>query len=112
MNRRNIFFVLAVLFSTVLRAMGCGEQKAESIWRDREIVIDGVDSEGEWEGARYYLDEEKVAFGIMNVNSSSYDSYLGIDRVSALPMPEPVTVLAIMAAGGGLGGYLRRRRID
>jgi len=80
MNRRNIFFVLAVLFSTVLMAMGCGEQKAESIWRDREIVIDGVDSEGEWEGARYYLDEEKVAFGIMNDGDFLYLRLSSLDR--------------------------------
>jgi len=59
----------AITLATVT-ILGCGEQELYSRYRDREIVIDGHDTE--WEGARYLIDRRSVVFGAMNDGSYLY----------------------------------------
>ena len=49
---------------------GCGEQELYSRYRDREVIIDGHDTE--WEGARYLIDRRSVVAGVMNDDSYLY----------------------------------------
>ena len=43
--------------------------------------------------------------------AASTDNYIGLDNVSvtALPVPEPLTMIAVGMGVAGLGGYVRRR---
>jgi hypothetical protein len=54
----SVFCLAAVL------VVGCGQRPVDSIWRDREITIDGRDTE--WHGARVILEDASVGFGIIN----------------------------------------------
>lgn len=56
---------------------GCGGQEVASTWRDREVVIDGV--EGEWSKAMYYFDKENVAMGLLNDDEYLYICLAAID---------------------------------
>lgn len=59
-------FLLLVALST-----GCGKTiELNSMWRDREITIDGVDTE--WEGNTTYIEKEKVAISLLNDESYVY----------------------------------------
>lgn len=49
---------------------GCNEYKIESIFKNREIVIDGND--GDWQDAKYYIKKHDVVFGVMNDNDYLY----------------------------------------
>lgn len=53
----------AYVMSITLLA-GCGSQKVESVWLDREIVVDGLDAE--WEGLKVYVEKANVAIGVVN----------------------------------------------
>ncbi len=59
-------FPIAVITLLSLLFFGCGVLELGSKWRDRAVVIDGVDSGAEWENARNYLDKKKVTVGLMN----------------------------------------------
>jgi hypothetical protein len=54
-------------------------------------------------------------FGVANGGDNSQDSFAGLDNVRILApepiIPEPLTVLGVLAGIGGLGGYFRRRRV-
>jgi hypothetical protein len=56
----------------LLFIIGCGTTEMASTWRDRTIVIDGVDNGVEWENARYFFEKEKVTIGIMNDENNLY----------------------------------------
>lgn len=62
------------LASILLAALviGCGMTEMESRWRDRDIVIDGIDNGPEWEYARYFIDTRQVTLGIMNDSDALY----------------------------------------
>jgi len=52
--------------SAIILFAGCGMYTLESSWNDREIKVDGIDSDGEWENARFFLEEEKCIIGLLN----------------------------------------------
>ncbi|MCD6307469.1 MAG: hypothetical protein J7M24_00585 [Candidatus Latescibacteria bacterium] len=62
-----IFLVLAVVMIG-----GCGMYELDSLWRDREISIDGVDEGSEWEHARFFIEEENLTIGVMNDENMLY----------------------------------------
>ena len=61
-------FIIFTIFLTV----GCGMKEFNSIWRDHDVIIDGKDEGTEWEGARFFFDEQKVTIGILNDNDDLY----------------------------------------
>lgn len=60
-NRAVLFLAAAAIFVT-----GCGTPEIDSVWKNREITIDGSDPGTEWEGARHYFEDQKVTLGVMN----------------------------------------------
>lgn len=51
---------------------GCGIYEMKSAWRDREVVIDGVDDGIEWKRARYNFEDDKAIVGLLNDNDTLY----------------------------------------
>jgi len=67
---RNYLLIAALIVTAVLLS-GCNEPRLESKWRDREITIDGFDSE--WEDCRLYYDEDtRTRLGIYNDGQHLY----------------------------------------
>ena len=64
----------------VLLLCGCNSPELHSKWRDREITIDGTDSE--WEDCRLYYDEEtRTALGVYNDDRHIYIALATGDRM-------------------------------
>jgi len=59
-----------LLFFALTLFSGCGGTKMESIWLDREAVIDGKDLE--WDGARVILEDANLGMGLMNDAENFY----------------------------------------
>lgn len=76
----------AVLLAALcLFANGCTSFEIISKWRgDREIVIDGIDSE--WQGARFLIDKERITIGAMNDNEYLYLRISSSDRFKQMRM--------------------------
>ena len=70
-NIRTVFLSLILLLSSILSA-GCGMYKIESLWRDRELISEGVDGVSEWENAQYIFQKENVSIGIINDDNALY----------------------------------------
>lgn len=62
--------LLSITLAVII--IGCGMSQMQSRWRDRDIVIDGLDEGPEWEYARYFIDKQQVTLGIMNDNEAVY----------------------------------------
>lgn len=74
---------LRIVALAVIAAMsfgGCKQVSFDSRWRDRELVVDGHDTE--WEGARYLVDKKDVTIGIMNDDRHIYVRLSSPDRVT------------------------------
>ena len=82
--------MVLVCISLSFMTGGCGMKELDSVWRDREVVIDGLDGGAEWEGARYFYDEQKVTIGVFND-----DRYLYVRLSSRNSMTQ-----RMMLAGG------------
>jgi hypothetical protein len=65
--RESTYILLVILVFLVSAMYGCSSAiQLSSAWRDREIVVDGSDSE--WKGATAYFKGSNVALGIRNDN--------------------------------------------
>jgi hypothetical protein len=65
------FLALAALTSAILLFSGCDDAELYSAWRDRDITIDGNDSD--WTGARLQVfDKPSLAIGLMNDRENIY----------------------------------------
>ena len=64
--KRSILFLIIALFLFA----ACTEHRIVSRWKDRDIIIDGIDNE--WQGARYLIDKKNITIGVMNDESSLY----------------------------------------
>jgi len=71
-------FLSFLLFLSTAFLAGCGERELNSKWRNREIIVDGIDTE--WEGARLFLDKEKVTIGLLNDENDLYVRISSRDR--------------------------------
>jgi len=60
---------LLVLGDLVVIA-GCGGLQMHSVWRDRDVVIDGVPSE--WEGNATWVENPNISIGVMNDDDYLY----------------------------------------
>jgi hypothetical protein len=61
---------LGLILITVLLLQGCNMIQLESLWKDREITIDGNDKD--WIDAKYYLKDYNVVVGVMNDDDFLY----------------------------------------
>jgi len=79
MRWHNILFVWAAacFFMAVAVFLGCGGQELASTWRDREVTVDGQDTE--WEGAMAYLSDDGVAIGLLNDDEYLYFCLATVD---------------------------------
>ena len=68
---RELILSSIVIITTFITA-GCGEILAKSTWRDREVIIDGIDDGEEWNDARYFFEKEKVTVGLINDETDLY----------------------------------------
>jgi len=59
-----ILFLLTILF------VACGSIRLSSIWRDREVTIDG--KHDDWLNALMYFEEENISLGLQNDESFMY----------------------------------------
>ncbi|MFC1489687.1 hypothetical protein ACFL6K_00600 [Candidatus Latescibacterota bacterium] len=71
--------VSALLFSSLLIS-GCDMQEIQSVWRDREVIINGRDEGLEWEKAKYFFEEKKVTLGLLNDEDYMYIRISSRDR--------------------------------
>jgi hypothetical protein len=75
--------VLAVLLALSGLVAGCGNTEFKSAWRDREITVDGKDTD--WSGVSVYsIGDPGVAVGLLNDESNLYILLKTHDR-SLLP---------------------------
>lgn len=76
---RFCLLVCAFIVSLVF-LLGCNEPRLKSKWRDREITIDGIDSE--WEDCRLYYDEDtRTSLGVYNDEEYLYLGFSTGDRM-------------------------------
>ncbi len=59
---------------------GCEKVSFDSRWRDREVIVDGHDTE--WGGARYLVDKKDVTIGIMKDDQHLYLRLSSPDRAT------------------------------
>ena len=78
--------ILLVFLVCLASAMcGCGgAMQLSSVWRDREIVVDGSDSD--WRGATAYVKGSNLALGIRNDNDYLYACVIMMDRQMQMQM--------------------------
>lgn len=77
--------LLVILVCLVLAMCGCSSAiQLSSAWRDREIVIDGSDSD--WQGATAYVKGSNLALGIRNDNDYLYACIIMMDRQMQMQM--------------------------
>jgi hypothetical protein len=57
---------------SVISFAGCGAYKLTSLWRDRDVTIDGLSTE--WQGTTTYIEDASVAVGLMNDSEYLYIS--------------------------------------
>lgn len=60
-------FYLLILLQLIA---GCNQVRVESLWKDRDIIIDGNDME--WINTKIILEKEHVAFGVFNDDNNLY----------------------------------------
>ena len=92
MNRISWMVLAAACAGVMVFAAGCGLVGIDSVWRDREIVIDGSDPGAEWENARHYFKEEKVTLGLMNDTEYMYLRISTRDRATQAKLMQGLTI--------------------
>ncbi|MDO9577644.1 MAG: hypothetical protein Q7J16_07140 [Candidatus Cloacimonadales bacterium] len=63
-------YYFGIVMIAVILLQGCNMIQLESLWRDREITIDGNDKD--WIDAQYYLKDYNVVLGVMNDENFLY----------------------------------------
>ena len=74
---RRLNFLDILLFGVCCMA-GCGSIELKSHWRDRDILIDGKNTE--WRESLYSLDDQKLSVGLFNDEDFLYIGLLTNDR--------------------------------
>ena len=75
---RNII-LFSLLLSFFIIMSGCEFVEVDSIWKEREITIDGKSDD--WAETLYYIEEDNISFGLMN-----NDDFLYICLISSEPL--------------------------
>lgn len=76
-KRTHLPYLIIMVIIAIISLVGCGGQKLTSMWRDREVTIDGVDDE--WENAVTYVEDKNVAIGLLNDQEYLYICLASID---------------------------------
>jgi len=71
--------LLFTFFLMTLLHIGCSTLELKSEWRDREITIDGNNTD--WLGAMYYFEGNNISVGILNDANSIYICMIAEDRL-------------------------------
>jgi hypothetical protein len=71
------FLLLFLLF--IGMQTGCSTLRLESIWRNRDITIDGKSED--WLGAKYYFEDISVSVGLINDDRHLYVSLMTENRM-------------------------------
>jgi len=61
---------LLILLIITLFMFGCSTLELNSNWREREITVDGGNTD--WLGAMYYLEDENISVGLLNDDNYIY----------------------------------------
>ena len=64
------FRCISLLFLFSILFLGCGEYELSSKWLDREIIVDGTDTE--WEGTRYLIEGKNATIALLNDENYLY----------------------------------------
>jgi len=90
--------VLPILIAALF--LGCNGFQMNSRWRDREIVVDGLDAD--WEGAKGYVEKLNVSIGLMNDESHLFVCLIFLDkRMQAQVMRQGLSVWFDPSGGNG-----------
>jgi hypothetical protein len=66
--------LLAAAIFLLSSVVGCNGTELNSQWRDREITIDGLDTE--WENTRVYLKDVSASIAVLNDAEFVYVSFI------------------------------------
>lgn len=69
--------LLLLTFGMIFFSLGCGDTELSSLWRDRDIVIDGKTDD--WLDALYFFEDENVSLGFFNDSDYLYICFLAED---------------------------------
>jgi len=100
---KSLFFhrlpvTLFVLFIFAIFQVGCSTLELNSNWRDREITIDGENSE--WMGAMWHFEDENISVGLLNDDNYIYVCMIAEDPlIRAQVMRQGFTVWFDPAGG-------------
>ena len=94
-----IYFLSLLLISLLYLPYGCNEPKLKSKWRDRDILIDGVDKE--WEDCRLYYDNDtRTSIGLFNDKDDLYVNFSTSDRMIQRQIIEQGFTVWLDSTGG------------
>jgi hypothetical protein len=81
----SICILSVILVCLASATCGCSSAiELSSAWRDREVVVDGSDSD--WQGATTYIKGSNLALGIRNDNDYLYTCVIMMDRQMQMQM--------------------------
>jgi hypothetical protein len=81
----SVRLVLIGIIGVTLATSGCSSAlELSSVWRDREIRVDGSDAE--WQGATAYIKGTNVSLGIRNDSEYLYTCVIAMDRQVKMQM--------------------------
>jgi len=66
------FLSTIIIIALMSILVGCGVEELKSTWRDRKVVIDGIDHVQEWENALHYIKGKDITIGILNDEDALY----------------------------------------
>ena len=93
MARASLFIIIAVALN------GCvPDTELDSGWRNRDIVVDGLDDD--WQGALTYLEDPGIAVGLLNDDEFLYVTLRTSNRAMGMQIVRGGTTLWFDADGG------------
>lgn len=77
-SKRALLIYPLTVISVLVLAISCKAAKFDSVWKDRDIIIDGM--QFDWENALSNLQDDKVNIGIMNDDKYLYVCLVPLDE--------------------------------
>lgn len=95
---RRLSVLLFVLFLFAILQIGCSTLELKSEWRDREITVDGKNTE--WLGIMCYFEGSNISVGVLNDANSIYICMIAEDRLMRTQVMAQGFTLWFDPAGG------------